>query len=170
MDKKLQTYQSQNSPNFGFFAGVDWIFLRPKHSYLLSFCLINFIFVILRPKMSFTMNGQLFRSPFETLILKLWLDIASLASLAFSFYHDNFLDSEWTTLYPLGKTLQNSSTLKELVLYAHWEFSTLTDPDVVENAKKFLKCVSHNRVLNNKVTEYWCHKFHFYYIKTHHVL
>lgn len=104
--------------------------------------------------MNFLTNRRLFCSPVENLIETLQQDIASLASLEIRFDHNDFLDTGWTTLYQLGVSLQNSSTLKELVLSERWASSTFTDPEVVENAKEFLKCVSHNRVLNKLIVDW----------------
>ncbi len=104
--------------------------------------------------MYFKTNGRLFVPPIEILIETLQQDIASLALLEIRFDHNDFLDSEWTTLHQLGVSLQNSSTLKELVLSERWASSTFTDPEVFENAKKFMRCVAHNRVLNKMIVEW----------------
>ncbi len=104
--------------------------------------------------MSFRTNGCLFCSPIETLIETFQQDIVSLALLEIRFDHNVLLDSEWTTLYQLGESIQTSTTLKELYLGELWASSTFTDPEVIENAKKFLRCVSHNRVLNKLVVEW----------------
>ncbi len=104
--------------------------------------------------MYFLTNGHPFLPPIETLIVTLQQDIASLALLEIIFVHNDFMGSEWTSLYQLGECLQNSSTLKELILFEKLTYSSFTDPEAVENAKKFLRCVSHNLVLNKLVVQW----------------
>ncbi len=104
--------------------------------------------------MFFLTNGRLFIRPIEILIVTLQQDIASLASLEIIFDHSDFMGSEWTSAYRLGNCIQNSSTLKELTLFEKLTYSSFTDQEAVENAKMFLRCVSHNRVLNKLVVQW----------------